>query len=152
MGTAPSARVPGAFGHHFQTEGLDFGWCCVKPGVGLSVPSWFLLLRTFCDPGFFLFSTGCHIPSVVEGLLHSHGCVGRPVPTWGCLLLQTLKSQAVLNSWQVGDPRDPGFRVFTCHEVKMQSCECQPAAVSSTAVPRDSSRHSFSNCCYPCRA
>ena len=30
----PSAGVLRVFGQHSQTQGLDFGWWCVEPGVG----------------------------------------------------------------------------------------------------------------------
>ena len=39
VGMAPSARVQGDFGQLSQTEGLDFGWCCEEPEVGLGDPS-----------------------------------------------------------------------------------------------------------------
>jgi len=34
-----SVRV---FGQYSQAKGLNFGWCCVESGVGLSDPCWFL--------------------------------------------------------------------------------------------------------------
>mgnify|MGYP001859384664 FL=1 len=41
-----AAGVPEAFGQCSQTQGLNFGWSCVEPGVGLddpcgSIPTWF---------------------------------------------------------------------------------------------------------------
>ena len=33
-----SAGAQGVFGQRCQTLGLDLGWCCVDPGVGLSDP------------------------------------------------------------------------------------------------------------------
>lgn len=43
-----AAGVEGAFGHLYQTEGVNFGWYFVEPGVGLSnsygsVPTWDIL-------------------------------------------------------------------------------------------------------------
>lgn len=32
-GYGPSAGVLRVFGQHSQTQGLDFGWWCVEPGV-----------------------------------------------------------------------------------------------------------------------
>jgi len=48
VGKAPSARVQEVFGQHYQTEGLDAGWCHVEAGVGLndpcgSLPTWDVL-------------------------------------------------------------------------------------------------------------
>ena len=33
-----AAGVRGAFGQHSKTQGLDFGWSCAEPAVGLSEP------------------------------------------------------------------------------------------------------------------
>ena len=40
--------VQEAFGQHSEKQGLNFGWCCVEPGVGrddphLSLPIWAVL-------------------------------------------------------------------------------------------------------------
>lgn len=35
---AQPQAVQGVFEQHSQTQGLDFGWCCVEPGVGLDGP------------------------------------------------------------------------------------------------------------------
>ena len=41
-GHSPNGRVQGTFGQRPQTWGLDFGWCCVKPAVGLDDPYGYL--------------------------------------------------------------------------------------------------------------
>lgn len=45
VGTALTAGVQRASGHHSQTQGLNFGWSCMEPGVGLDIlyrsfPTW----------------------------------------------------------------------------------------------------------------
>jgi len=40
VSTAPRAGAQGVFGLRSQTQGLDFGWCCVEPGVVLRDPRW----------------------------------------------------------------------------------------------------------------
>ena len=38
QGSGHGPECFGAFGQCSQTQGLDFGWCCIQPGVGLSDP------------------------------------------------------------------------------------------------------------------
>jgi len=65
MERAPlAAGVQGAFGQCSQTQSLDFGWSCVKPGVGLGDPCgslptlWFCGSNCVCPSGVFKISEG----------------------------------------------------------------------------------------------
>lgn len=42
-----AARLQAAFVQHSQTQGMDFGWCCVDPEVGLNDPCGFLPTQDF---------------------------------------------------------------------------------------------------------